>query len=111
MTQGNDVEKARAQLSQGVAVRPHYLARPAISWRISKNCFVNVSSRGRAQGDQCLKAVQGGNMAARLGYIAGQPDKLASCTQSLARAPPYSSYKYHHALPSKKGEESEVYPL
>jgi hypothetical protein len=33
----------------------------------------------------------------------GRPDKWASCAQSLVRAPPYSSYKYHGAPPWEKG--------
>jgi hypothetical protein len=57
------VQKARAQLSQGVAGRPHHLGRPVMCCRISKNCFVFVSSRGGSQGIQCPKAVQGGNLA------------------------------------------------
>jgi hypothetical protein len=56
--------KARAQSSQGVAGRPHHLGRSAMCWHISKSRFVYVSSRGGAQCIQCLKAVQGGNLAA-----------------------------------------------
>jgi hypothetical protein len=41
--------------------------------------------------------VQGGNLAARPSCMAGRPDMWASCAQSLAKAPPYSSYKYHGA--------------
>jgi hypothetical protein len=103
--------KVRAQPSHGVAGRPHHLGRPAMCWHISKNHFVYVSSRGGAQGIQCPKAVKGGNLAARPSGIADWPDKSAPCTQSLATAPPYSSYKYHGAPLSRKCEESEVYPL
>jgi hypothetical protein len=63
----------RAQLSQGVAGLPHHLDRPAMGWRISKNYFVYVSSRGGAHGIQCPKAVQGGNLAARPSCMAGRP--------------------------------------
>jgi hypothetical protein len=80
--------KAQAQPSQGLASRPHQLGRPAMCWRISRNCFVNVSRRGGAQGIQCPKAVQGGNLAARPSCMAGWPDMWASHTQSLPRAPP-----------------------
>jgi hypothetical protein len=92
--------KAWAQMSQGVASRPHHLGRPSMWWRISKNCFVYMSSRGGAQGIQCPKVLQGGNFA-------GRPDKWASHAQSSARAPPYS-YKYHDAPPDRRCEESEV---
>jgi hypothetical protein len=43
------------------------------------------------------KVVQGGNLAARPSCMAGWPVKWASRVQSLATAPPYSSYKYHGA--------------
>jgi hypothetical protein len=89
--------KAWAQLSQGVAGRPHHLSRLAMCWRIFKNHFVYVSSRGGAQGIQCPKTVQRGNLSAQPSCMAGRPDKWASHTQSSARVPPYSSYKYHHA--------------
>jgi hypothetical protein len=85
--------KARAQPSQGVAGRPHHHGHPAMCWHISKNCFVYVSSRGRAHGIQCPKVVQGGNLAARPSCMASQPDKWAPRVQSSAIAPPYSSYK------------------
>jgi hypothetical protein len=100
--------KARAQPSQGVAGRPHHLGWPTMCWCIFKNGFVYVSSRAGAQGIQCPKVVEGGNLAARPSCMAGQPNKWASRTQSLARAPPYSSYKYHGAPPDRKCEESEV---
>jgi hypothetical protein len=100
--------KARAQPNQGVADRRHHFGWPAMCWRISKNCFVYMSSRGDAQGIQCPKKVQGGNLGARPSCMAGRPDKWASCTQSSARAAPYSSYKYHGAPLSRKCEESEV---
>jgi hypothetical protein len=93
--------KTWAQPSQGVAGQPHHLGWPAMHWRISKNHFVYVSMRGSAQGIQCPKMVQGGNMATRPSCMADWPDKWAPRAQSLATTPPYSSYKYH-------GEESEV---
>jgi hypothetical protein len=40
--------------------------------------------------------------------MVGCPDKWASLAQSLARAPPYSSYKYPPTPPSRKCEESDV---
>jgi hypothetical protein len=83
----------------GVVGRPHHLGQPAMCWRISKNCFVYASSRGGTQGIQCPKAMQGGNSDTRPSCMAGRPNKWASCAQSLARAPPYSSYKYHDAAP------------
>jgi hypothetical protein len=83
--------KAWAQPSQGVA------GRPAMCWRISRNRFVYMSRRGGAKGMQCPKAVQGGNLAGRPSCMDGRPDKWAPSTQSLAIAPPYSSYKYHRA--------------
>jgi hypothetical protein len=79
--------KARAQLSQGVAGQPHHLGWLAMCWRISKNYFLYVSRRGGAQGIQCPKAVQEGNLAAQPSCMAGRLDKWASRTQSLARAP------------------------
>jgi hypothetical protein len=100
--------KARAQVSQGVASRPHHLGRHAMCWCISKNRFVYLSRRGGAQGIQCPKAVQGGNLAARSSCMAGWPVKWAPHTQSSATGPPYSSYKYHGAPPDRKCEESEV---
>jgi hypothetical protein len=36
-------------------------------------------------------------VAARKGFMASRHDKWASYAQSLARAPPYSSYKYPRA--------------
>jgi hypothetical protein len=50
--------KARGQPSQGVASRSCVGA-------FQKNRFVYVSSRGGAQGIQCTKAVQGGNLVTR----------------------------------------------
>jgi hypothetical protein len=100
--------KSRAQWSQGVADRPHHLGQLAMYWRISKNSFVYLSSRDSAQGIQCPKVVQGGNLAARPSFMADRLDKWASRAQYSARAPPYSSYKYHGAPPGRKCEESEV---
>jgi hypothetical protein len=100
--------KARAQPSQGVVGWPHHLGRPAMCSRISKNHFVCMSSKGDAQGIQCPKMMQGGNLAPRPSCMAGRPDKWASRTQSLARALPYSSYKYHGAPSGRRCEESEV---
>jgi hypothetical protein len=80
--------KARAQPSQGVAGSPHHLGRLAMCWRIYKKCFVYMSSRGGAQGIQCLEAVQGGNLAAQPSCMASRPDKWASHAQFSARAPP-----------------------
>jgi hypothetical protein len=78
--------KARAQPSQGVAGRLHHLGRPAMCWRISKNRFVYVSNRGSAQGIQCPKAVQGGNLAAWPSCMADRPDKWASqATESVKK--------------------------
>jgi hypothetical protein len=57
--------KAWAQPSQGVA------GRLAMCWHISKNRFVYVSSSGGAQGIQCPKAVQGGNLGTRTSCMAG----------------------------------------
>jgi hypothetical protein len=48
------------------------------------------------------------NVAARPRFMVDWPNKWASRTQSLARAPPYSSYKYLGAPPGRKCEESEV---
>jgi hypothetical protein len=84
--------KARAQPSQGVAGRPHHLGQPTMCWRISKNCFVYMSNRGGAQGIQCPKEVQGGNLATRPSCMANWPDMWAPCAQSSATTPPYSSY-------------------
>jgi hypothetical protein len=89
------LHKARAQPSQGVVGRPHHRGQPAMCWRISKIRFVYVSKRGSAQGIQCPKAVQGGNLAGRPSCMAGRPDKWAPHVHSLATTPPYSSYKYH----------------
>jgi hypothetical protein len=94
--------KARAKPSQGVAGQQHHLGWLVMCWRNSENHFVYVSNRGGGQGIQCPKAVQGGNLATRPSWMAGQPDKWASRTQSSARALPYSSYKYHGAPPSIK---------
>jgi hypothetical protein len=95
--------KAWAQPSQGVAGRPHHLGRPAMCWCISKNCFVYMSIRGGAQGIQCPKAVQGGNLANR-------PNKWTPHAQSSATAPPYS-YKYHGAPPAESVKRVRFSPL
>jgi hypothetical protein len=100
--------KARAQPSRGVTGRPHHLGKPTMCWCISKNRFAYMSRRGSAQGIQCPTVVQGGNLATRPSCMVSQQDKWASHAQSLARAPPSSSYKYHDAPPSRKCEESEV---
>jgi hypothetical protein len=78
-------DKARAQQSQGVANRP---CVGAILKTVSSTCPA--------------EAVQVGNLAARPSFMVGQPDKWASRAQSSARAPPYSSYKYHGAPPRYK---------
>jgi hypothetical protein len=44
----------------------------------------------------------------QVAWPVGQPDKWTSREQSSARAPPYSSFKYHNAPPGRKCEESEV---
>jgi hypothetical protein len=100
--------KAQAQPRQGVVGRSHHLGRSVMCWHIFKNHFLYVSIRGGAQGIQCPKVVQGGNLAIRPSCMAGRPKKCASHAQSSARAPPYS-YKYHGAPPiDRKCEESEV---
>jgi hypothetical protein len=100
--------KAQAKPRQGVVDRPHHHGRLAMCWRISKNSFVYVSRRGGAHGIQCPKTMQVGNLASRPSCMAGRPDKWASRTQSLARAAPYLSYKYHGAPPGRRCEELEV---
>jgi hypothetical protein len=47
-------------------------------------------------------------LAARPSWMIDQLDMWASRAQYSARAPPYSSYKYHGAPPSRKYEEREV---
>jgi hypothetical protein len=101
MTRGNDVAQ-----STGL-IEPRY-GRPAMSWRISKNYFVDVSRRGGAIGIQCPKVVQGGNLATRPSCMAGWLAKWAPHTKSLTTTPPYSSYKYHGAPLGRKCEECEV---
>jgi hypothetical protein len=63
--------KARAQLSQSGAGRPHLLGQPVRCWRHFNFRFANVPRRVGAQGIQCPKSVE-----AELG---GQP---ATCTAS-----------------------------
>jgi hypothetical protein len=82
--------------------------QPAMCWHISKNGFVYVSSRGSAQGIQCPKVVQGGNLATQPSCMATWPNKWTPHAQSLATESPYSSYRYHGAPPGRKCEESEV---
>jgi hypothetical protein len=82
--------KSQAQPSQGVAGWPHHLGQPAMCWRISNNRFVYVSSRGGAQGIQCTKAVQGGNLAAR-------PSCMARHLTSAPHAP--NLQLEHHLTP------------
>jgi hypothetical protein len=79
--------KARAQPSLGVAGRPHHLSWPAMCWCISKNYFINVSSKGGAQGIQCPKAVQGGNLATRPSCMAGRPNMWTSQAPTLPKEP------------------------
>jgi hypothetical protein len=69
--------KAQAQPSEGVASQQHHLGQPAMCWRISKNHFIHVSRRGGAQGIQCPKVVQGGNLAAQSSCMVGRPNKWA----------------------------------
>jgi hypothetical protein len=88
-------------MAQSTGSTEQWCGWPAMCWCISKNHFVYMPNRGGAQGIQCPKAVQGGNMAS-------QCDKWASCAQSSARALSYSSYKYHGAPPGRKCEKSEV---
>jgi hypothetical protein len=103
--------KARAQPSQRVAGRPHHLGRPTMCWCISKNSFVYVSIRGSAQGIQCPKVVQGGNMATLPTCMAGRPDKWAPHAQSLTTALPYSSYEFHGAPPVESVKRVRFSPL
>jgi hypothetical protein len=103
-------QKAWAQQRQGVVGWPHHLGRPAMCLRISKNHFLYMSSRGGAQGIQCPKVVQGGNLATRPSCMADRPDKCTSHAQSLARAPPYPSYKYHGALPIESVKKVRLSP-
>jgi hypothetical protein len=81
--------------------RLHHLGRPAMCWRISRNCFVYMSRRGSAKGIQCPKPVQGGNLAARPSCMIGRPIKWTPHAQSSSTAPPYS-YKYHGAPSDRK---------
>jgi hypothetical protein len=97
--------KAWTQSSQGVTGRPHHLGRLTMCWRISKNLLSTCPE------EVVLKvsnAQRRGNLAASPSCMVGQLDKWASCDQSSARAPPYSSYKYHDAPTGRKCEESEV---
>jgi hypothetical protein len=101
-------QKAQSQPSQGVIDQPHHLGRPAMCWRIYQNHFVYVSIEGGAQGIQCPKAVQRGNLVAWLSCMTDRPDKWAPRAESSATAPTYSSYKCHGATLGKKCKESEV---
>jgi hypothetical protein len=101
MTREND-------MAQRTGATEPKCGRPAMCWRIFKTHFAYVFNRGGAQGIQFPKAVQGGNLAAQPSCMAGRPDKWTSRAQSSARASPYSSDKYRHALPGRKCEESEV---
>jgi hypothetical protein len=47
------------------------------------NCLVYMSSRGGAQGIQCPKVVQGGNLASRPSCMTDRPDKWAPRAQSV----------------------------
>jgi hypothetical protein len=108
MTRGNDVAQSMG------SIEPRCDRSATSPWSADhvlayfQKPFVYVSRRGGAQGIQCPKAVQGGNLAASPSCMVGQLDKWASCDQSSARAPPYSSYKYHDAPTGRKCEESEV---
>jgi hypothetical protein len=73
-----------------------------------KTVFTTFQSKSVRGVSNMGKMVERLNVAARPSFMAGQPDKWASCAQSLARAPPYSSYKYPDAPPGRKCEESEV---
>jgi hypothetical protein len=50
--------KARAQLSQSGATRPHLLGQPFRCWRRFNFCFANVSRMVGARGIRCPKSVE-----------------------------------------------------
>jgi hypothetical protein len=62
----------------------HHMDEAVMCWRFSRNRFVYVSRRGGAQGIQCLKPVQGGNLVARPSCMAGWPDKWGPRAKSSA---------------------------
>jgi hypothetical protein len=93
--------KAQAQLSQGVADRAYVGMFP-------KTIFTTCQSKSVRGVSNVEKAVQGGNLAARPSCMASRLVNWAPRAQSSAVAPPYSSYEYHGAPPSRRCEESEV---
>jgi hypothetical protein len=97
--EGTMWHKARAQLTQSGAGRPHTRGRQARSWHIS--IFTTCQSKSVRGVSNVEKAMERLNVAVR-------PDKWASRAQSSARALSYSSYKYPSAPPGRKCEESEV---
>jgi hypothetical protein len=71
MTRGNNMEQSMGSTELRCGGQPHHLGWSAMCCRISKNHFIYVYRRGGAQGIQCPKAVQGGNLAARTSCMAG----------------------------------------
>jgi hypothetical protein len=73
-----------------------------------KTIFTTCQSKSVRGVSNVGNAVEWLNLAVGPICMATRPDKWASRTQSSARAPPYSTYKYPHAPPSRECEESEV---
>jgi hypothetical protein len=93
--------KTQDKPSQGMADWPRV-------GRFPKPIFTTCQSELVRGVSNVGKAVQGGNLATRASFMVGQPIKWARCDQSLATVPPYFSYKYHGAPPSRKCEEGDV---
>jgi hypothetical protein len=73
-----------------------------------KTIFTTCQSKSARWVSNAGKVMERLNVAAQPSFMVGRPDKWASRAQSLARALPYSSYKYPVAPPGRKGEESEI---
>jgi hypothetical protein len=75
-----------------------------------KTIFTTCQSKSVRGVSNVGNAMERLNLAAQPSCMVGRPDKWASRAQCSARAPPYSSYKNHHAPPGSECEESEVWP-
>jgi hypothetical protein len=96
-----------SQLKVGLAGPTPLADRPGPG-KFPKNVFTTWQSKSVRGVSNVGNTVERLNLAARPSCMADRPNKWASRAQSSARALPYSSYKYPHAPPSRKCEESEV---
>jgi hypothetical protein len=80
-------------------VAPTRLAGPVGPDAFPKTIFTTSQTKLVRGVSNVRKVMERLNMATRPSCMAERPDKWASHVQSLARALPYSSYKYPHAPP------------